>query len=306
MNDFFFHFIHFSVFISQKFNYLYIVYHNTVIELLKNEYILYIYYICFICSDGQTFEFLEEFPVQLVARLEEMTGRTAGKVLVITMEYGPDFSGPDKDTFRTDRATGDPLEAHRSNFLHPVLYYYQRLPTGRLIWLLFLSLSVNPTAYLINQSLNPWCVVTEAEMLHKWGKLPLPRPARLHHVLEDFNTLWTAQESHILPLRRFLETVTNLDLRHHYAHTCLLRSLTRHNPLPTCVLPGRRSIWHTQGITSHNKSSSFPSSNAQHLHQENGEEEEDDSAMAVFPPFLGSTTTTAAAAPPHHLASATS
>lgn len=76
--------------------------------------------------------------MQLLARLEEMTGRTARDVLVITMEYGPDFSGPDKDTFRTDRATGDPVEAHRSNFLHPVLYYYKRLPTGTFVWLLFL------------------------------------------------------------------------------------------------------------------------------------------------------------------------
>ena len=47
------------------------------------------------------------------------------------MEYGPDFSGPDKDTLRIDRATGDPLEAHRSNFLHPVFYFYKRPPTGR-------------------------------------------------------------------------------------------------------------------------------------------------------------------------------
>ncbi|KAK3862612.1 hypothetical protein Pcinc_031546, partial [Petrolisthes cinctipes] len=229
-------------------------------------------------DEGQSFEFLEEFPVQLLARVEEMTGRSAGEVMVLTMEYGPDFSGPDKDTFRTDRATGDPLEAHRSNFLHPVFYYYQRLPT-------------------------------EAEMLHKWGKLPLPRPTRLHHVLEDFNTLWTAQESHILPLRRFLETVTELDLRHHYAHTCLLHSLTRHNPPPTCIMQGRRNIWHTQGVASHNRSSSFHTSDAQHLRQDNGgeDEEEEDGAMAVFPPFLGSTTaTTAAATPSHHLASATS
>ncbi|KAK4291931.1 hypothetical protein Pmani_035265, partial [Petrolisthes manimaculis] len=229
-------------------------------------------------DEGKSFEFLEEFPMQLLARLEEMTGRSGGEVMVLTMEYGPDFSGPDKDTFRTDRATGDPLEAHRSNFLHPVLYYYRRLPT-------------------------------EAEMLHKWGKLPLPRPARLHHVLEDFNTLWTAQESHILPLRRFLETVTELDLRHHYAHTCLLHSLTRHNPPPTCIMQGRRNIWHTQGVARLNRSSSFHTSDAQHLRQDNGgeEEEEEDGAMAVFPPFLGSTTaTTAAATPPHHLASATS
>lgn len=38
-----------------------------------------------------------------------------------------------KDTLREDRATGDPLEADKSNFLHPVLYYYRSPPSpGRL------------------------------------------------------------------------------------------------------------------------------------------------------------------------------
>lgn len=81
-------------------------------------------------SGGKSFELLQEFPVHLLARLEEVTGREAGEVVVALMEYGPDFSGPDKDTFRVDRATGDPLDAHRSNFLHPVFYYYRKLPTG--------------------------------------------------------------------------------------------------------------------------------------------------------------------------------
>ena len=47
------------------------------------------------------------------------------------MEYGIDFSGPGKDIFRSDRATQDPSDAHNSNFLHPVLYYYERLPTSK-------------------------------------------------------------------------------------------------------------------------------------------------------------------------------
>ena len=53
-----------------------------------------------------------------------------GRIIVLLLEYGKDFSGPGKDIFRGDRATGQPEEAHRSNFLHPVFYYYQRLPTG--------------------------------------------------------------------------------------------------------------------------------------------------------------------------------
>ena len=31
-----------------------------------------------------------------------------------------------------DRATGDPSDAHTSNFLHPCFYYYESLPTGEL------------------------------------------------------------------------------------------------------------------------------------------------------------------------------
>lgn len=29
---------------------------------------------------------------------------------------------------RANRATGDPLAADTSNFLHPVLYYYDKIP----------------------------------------------------------------------------------------------------------------------------------------------------------------------------------
>ncbi|XP_071548276.1 FAD-dependent oxidoreductase domain-containing protein 2-like isoform X2 [Panulirus ornatus] len=168
---------------------------------------------------GKSFELLQEFPVHLLARLEEVTGREAGEVVVALMEYGPDFSGPDKDTFRADRATGDPLDAHRSNFLHPVFYYYRKLPT-------------------------------EAEMMRKWGKMPLPRPVRVHHVLEDFLTVWTAQQSHILPLRRFLEFVTKRDLRHHYAHSCLAYALTNGHPPPLCSQNGIRSIWGIHALKS--------------------------------------------------------
>ena len=76
---------------------------------------------------------LQEFPISLLARLPSFTGHNVLKeesLLVVFMAYGPNFSGPDKDTFRSDRATGDPLEAHKSNFLHPVFYFYKKLPTG--------------------------------------------------------------------------------------------------------------------------------------------------------------------------------
>ena len=57
------------------------------------------------------------------------------------------------DPFREDRATGDPQVAHFSNFLHPVLYYYDDgIPAA--------------------------------------DKLGLPKPKRLHHMVEDFLTEW--------------------------------------------------------------------------------------------------------------------
>lgn len=56
------------------------------------------------------------------------------------------------DPFKSERATGDAKYAHQSNFLHPVLYYY-----------------------------NNGIPRFDRE---------LPRPARLHHMVEDFLTEW--------------------------------------------------------------------------------------------------------------------
>lgn len=78
-----------------------------------------------------TFEYLEEFPVQMLAQLESLTGRRAPHgLLAISMEYGHNFSGPGKDVFFRDRSVGHTQDAWQSNFLHPVIYYYQHLPTG--------------------------------------------------------------------------------------------------------------------------------------------------------------------------------
>ena len=59
----------------------------------------------------------------------------------------------------------------------------------------------------------------------------LPRPDRVHHTVEDFLTLFTAPLSHILPLRRFLESVFERDMRHYFAEECLQLALT-HRMLP--------------------------------------------------------------------------
>lgn len=81
--------------------------------------------------NATAFEYLEELPVQMLAQLETITGRRARHGLfVIIMEYGRNFSGPDKDVFFHDRSVGHTEDAWQSNFLHPVIYYYRHLPTG--------------------------------------------------------------------------------------------------------------------------------------------------------------------------------
>ena len=58
------------------------------------------------------------------------------------------------DPFKEERATGDVKEAHLSNFLHPVLYFYNR-----------------PVPELTENG-------------------DLARPDRLHHIVEDFLAMW--------------------------------------------------------------------------------------------------------------------
>lgn len=82
----------------------------------------------------------------------------------------------------------------------------------------------------------------ESDMMEKPHSWILPRPKRLHHVLEDFLTSWTAPQSHILPLRRFLEFCIGGDLRNFFADSCFKYSLTHVESPITCqthYLPGR-------------------------------------------------------------------
>lgn len=85
-----------------------------------------------VSRNATEFEYLEEFPVGVLQDLEWRTGRKVQNGLfVIMMEYGKNFSGPDKDVFYYNRAVGEAQHAWQSNFLHPVIYYYKRLPTGK-------------------------------------------------------------------------------------------------------------------------------------------------------------------------------
>ncbi|XP_004610738.2 FAD-dependent oxidoreductase domain-containing protein 2 [Sorex araneus] len=155
-------------------------------------------------ENATEFEYLEEFPMQMLAQLESLTGRRAPHgLLVIVLEYGRNFSGPDKDVFFPDRSVGHTQDAWQSNFLHPVIYYYRHLPT-------------------------------EQEVRFRPAEWPLPRPAAIHHIVEDFLTDWTAPVGHILPLRRFLENCLDTDLRSFYADSCFVFALTQRKLPPFC------------------------------------------------------------------------
>ncbi|CAG5131919.1 unnamed protein product, partial [Candidula unifasciata] len=140
-------------------------------------------------SDQKTVTYIEDFPINLLHQFPQHTGIDATSVLVLVMEYGRNFSGPGNDIFRAGRATGEPAEAHASNFLHPVVYYYSSLPTEKM-------------------------------MRMKRSKDTLPRPDKVHHIVEDFHTHWNAVLSHVLPLRRFLEEVWQTDLRTFFSQVC--------------------------------------------------------------------------------------
>lgn len=120
-------------------------------------------------------EYIEEYPVKLIHKFSEVTGiDTRNKqVLVVLLQYGEGFHGPEEDVFRVDRAATDPEYADYSNFLHPVVHYFQEIPKEQNI------------------------------RRKKWSH-PLPPADKIHHVLEDFSANWDRPLTHIKPLDVFL------------------------------------------------------------------------------------------------------
>lgn len=160
---------------------------------------------------GSYCEYLEEFPLQALPQLSALSGRplTDHGVLVLVMQYGLNRT----DTLGPGRAESEWTKAWRSNFLHPVLYYYNTLPT-------------------------------EKDMRQRPVGWPLPRPEAIHHMVEDFLTEWDQPISHSQPLRRFLEHCLQTDLRAFYAESCFLLSLTSRTPPLFC----RQGYLRKQGI----------------------------------------------------------
>ncbi|XP_057673130.1 FAD-dependent oxidoreductase domain-containing protein 2 [Corythoichthys intestinalis] len=180
---------------------------------------------------GSYCQYLEEFPLQALPQFSSLSGHEVSKhgLVVVMMQYGKkkiDYLGG-------GRAVTDWSKAWKSNFLHPVLYYYDTLPT-------------------------------EQEMKHRPHGWPLPRPKAIHHMVEDFLTEWDGPISHIQPLRRFLEHCINTDLRAFYAESCFRFSLTHRMPPLFC----RQGYLKQQGILQKSKRKHFhstrPSSSSQY------------------------------------------
>ncbi|XP_030649704.1 FAD-dependent oxidoreductase domain-containing protein 2 [Chanos chanos] len=160
---------------------------------------------------GSYCEYLEEFPLQALPQFSALSGHTISEqgFLVLLMQYGLNRT----DTLGPGRAESEWTRAWKSNFLHPVLYYYHKLPTER-------------------------------DMRQRPAGWPLPRPQAVHHMIEDFLTEWDQPVSHSQPLRRFLEHCLQTDLRAFYAETCFRLSLTNRKPPLFC----RQGYLKKQGI----------------------------------------------------------
>ncbi|CAJ1075721.1 FAD-dependent oxidoreductase domain-containing protein 2 isoform X1 [Xyrichtys novacula] len=167
---------------------------------------------------GSHCEYLEEFPLQALPQFSSLSGHEVSEhgLIVVLMQYGKkkiDYLG-------RSRAETDWTKAWKSNFLHPVLYYYDKLPT-------------------------------EGDMKLRPNGWPLPRPRAVHHMVEDFLTEWDGPMSHIQPLRRFLEHCVQTDLRAFYAESCFRFSLTHRTPPLFCQhgylkeqgVPQDRQLW---------------------------------------------------------------
>ncbi|XP_074553040.1 FAD-dependent oxidoreductase domain-containing protein 2 [Halichoeres trimaculatus] len=150
---------------------------------------------------GSHCEYLEEFPLQALPQFSSLSGHEVSRhgLIIVIMQYGKkkiDYLG-------RSRAETDWTKAWKSNFLHPVLYYYDMLPTEE-------DMKLRPRGW------------------------PLPRPTAVHHMVEDFLTEWDGPVSHIQPLRRFLEHCVQTDLRAFYAESCFRFSLTHRMPPLFC------------------------------------------------------------------------
>ncbi len=115
------------------------------------------------------------------------------------------FFDKGKDVFRFNRAVKDPKYSHKSNFLHPVLYFYSRMPD-------FNETNSIDTSYYLKFA------------------------DKSHHMLEDFLTFWTDLNNHQVYLRKFFETTLKKDLRNYSKRKCSLLLAVHGSLPPSCKM----------------------------------------------------------------------
>lgn len=150
--------------------------------------------------DDYTGVYLEDVPIGAMTDAKGLTGHENGPFIIINYEYGPGFSGPGRDILDDGQGFTLAEQADKCGFLHPVLYYYEK--TDDLTW-------NNIT-----------------------GKVESGTPPQVHHIAEDLHTDWTARNSHVIPLRRFVESLFKEDLRDYTIDSCFKLFLSHGWSLP--------------------------------------------------------------------------
>jgi len=128
---------------------------------------------------NSTAQYFQEVPFDLIQpMLGEMMGRS--ELLVLNLEYGVDFHGHDRVLLRNRVFHRfDPQHAHRSQFLHPVLRYFNY------------GVSVKWDDQAVSET--------------EWGRYK--GETAVHHVLEDIHTVFSNHVLHTRPLQAFLERI---------------------------------------------------------------------------------------------------
>lgn len=81
------------------------------------------------CTQRSHCEYVEEFPIQALPQFSSISGHKVSNhgLIVLVLQYGNkkiDFLGK-------NRSQNDWTKAWLSNFLHPVFYFFEKLPTGK-------------------------------------------------------------------------------------------------------------------------------------------------------------------------------
>ena len=107
-----------------------------------------------------------------------------------------DLQTHSNDVLHEDRAVGDPFEADKCNFLHPVVYYYSKPPQQGIC---IKAVSIECTHHNIYTNVDvvhTHTILSLVSVFHftdeheGWENGELPEPDLNLHIVEDFFTDW--------------------------------------------------------------------------------------------------------------------